>query len=75
MKVIDGHLTAKNKAVVSKMIADKISQGKVGRTTYKLTHIGADRYQVDIYLMNRGLIECAGDKLRLSKYTTIIDAK
>lgn len=70
-----GHLTAKNKAVVAKMIADGISQGRSGRTDYAISLIKPNTYQVDMYIKDKGLIQCAGSALRLSKYSSVITVK
>jgi len=74
IKVIDGHLTAKDKRVVLQIIKNGPNPAKAGKAVYEIKPDG-DFYIVIKKQMDRGLIPVPGSKLRLSTYKSTIQIK
>jgi hypothetical protein len=67
-KVIEGHLTTREKKVVKYMLENKLNAGKAGKKNFLITK--KDEYtEVKIKVIDRGLIPCPGSSERLSTYT------
>ena len=69
IKVLTGHLTEKEKAVVRQMLSQGLMEGSVNKRNYHITVIG-DIYTVKVSYMDRGLVPVPGTALRLSTYTS-----
>ena len=67
MNVLSGHLTQSQKTEIKAILALNLLSGKVGRTYYQM-FVNSDIYTVKITIIDKGLIPCAGSKLRPSNY-------
>lgn len=72
--VIDGHVTAKDKAAIKAMIASGLSVGKVGRKTYSITENNG-LYTVSYKVKDKGLIPVPGSAYSISTYSATFKLK
>lgn len=66
--VLQGHLTAKDKAAIKAILEQGLSGGKVGRKTYSITENDNGSYTVSYQIKDRGLIPVPGSAYRVSTY-------
>ena len=67
IKTIEGHLTSTEKRAILHLLQRGMREGHIGKKDYYITEEG-NTYAVKILQMDRGLIPCAGSKLRTSVY-------
>jgi hypothetical protein len=71
MKKISGsHLTQTNKKHISAILNAGLTEGKIGRISYRIEQKENNTYQVVFQKNDRGW-GCIGDNLRTSTYKTI----
>ncbi|QEM07897.1 hypothetical protein DIU31_031960 [Mucilaginibacter rubeus] len=72
--VINGHLTAKDKAAIKALLAAGLTIGKVGRKTYSIAENNG-LYAVSYKIRDKGLVPVPGSAYRLSTYSATFKLK
>ena len=55
IKVLSGHLTAKDKKIVKQMLDRKIDSGRVGKADYFIKDLGKGQYEITQRMMDAGI--------------------
>ena len=55
IKVLSGHLTAKDKKIVKQMLDRKMDSGRVGKADYFLKDLGKGQYEITQRMMDAGI--------------------
>ena len=55
IKVLSGHLTAKDKKIVKQMLNRKMDSGRVGKADYFIKNLGKDKYEITQRMMDAGI--------------------
>tara|TARA_R100001129_G_scaffold37936_3_gene25539 strand:+ start:9683 stop:10642 length:960 start_codon:yes stop_codon:yes gene_type:complete len=55
IKVLSGHLTAKDKKIVKQMLDRKMDSGRVGKADYFIKNLGKDKYEITQRMMDAGI--------------------
>lgn len=66
--VLQGHLTAKDKAAIKALLASGLPNGRVGKKKYSITENNG-LYAVSYKIKDKGLIPVPGSAFRISTYT------
>jgi len=72
--VLQGHLTAKDKAAIKALLASGLTIGKVGRKTYAIIEKHG-LYEVSYKVKDKGLIPVPGTAYRISTHSAIFKLK
>jgi len=72
IKVLDGHLTAKDKKVVKHLLDKGLDSGKVGKSEYYIKDLGKGKYEVIEKAKERGIGLGAGLVLRTHKSKILV---
>jgi len=70
MKIIEGHLTEKDKKSIKAIMEKGLMNGRVGKADYFITK-GVERFYVSKCIIDKGMIPVQGSKLRMSTYKSI----
>ena len=73
IKVLSGHLTAKDKKVVKQMLDKKMDSGRVGKADYFIKDLGNNKYEITQRMMDAGI--GIGAKKVLRNYKSKIQIK
>ena len=73
IKVLSGHLTAKDKKVVKQMLDKKMDSGRVGKADYFIKDLGNNKYEITQRMMDVGI--GIGAKKVLRNYKSKIQIK
>ena len=73
IKVLSGHLTAKDKKVVKQMLNKKMDSGRVGKADYFIKDLGNNKYEITQRMMDAGI--GIGAKKVLRNYKSKIQIK
>jgi len=73
IKVLSGHLTAKDKKIVKQMLDRKMDSGRVGKADYFIKDLGKDKYEITQRMMDAGI--GIGAKKVLRNYKSKIQVK
>ena len=73
IKVLSGHLTAKDKKVVKQMLDKKMDSGRVGKADYFIKDLGNNKYEITQRMMDAGI--GIGAKKVLRNYKSNIQIK
>ena len=72
IKVLDGHLTVKDKKVVKHFLDKGLDSGRVGKSDYFLKDLGKGKYEVIQKVKERGIGLGAGMVLRTYKSKILV---
>ena len=73
IKVLSGHLTAKDKKIVKQMLDRKMDSGRVGKADYFIKDLGKGKYEITQRMMDAGI--GIGAKKVLRNYKSKIQIK
>ncbi len=73
IKVLSGHLTAKDKKIVKQMLDKKMDSGRVGKADYFIKNLGKGKYEITQRMMDVGI--GLGSKKVLRNYKSKIQVK
>ena len=72
IKVLDGHLTTKDKKVVKHFLDKGLDKGRVGKSDYWIKDLGKGKYEVIQKVKERGIGLGAGMVLRTYKSRILV---
>ena len=72
IKVLDGHLTTKDKKVVKHFLDKGLDSGRVGKSDYFIKDLGKGKYEIIQKVKERGIGLGAGSILRTYKSRILV---